>query len=91
MEENTTEKKGLTIQELRRKYIGKRYCIFAGPHRGLIGKCRWIEPQQATIDGQTTKWLRWRIEVDGYSYWALTEQIIRIKDEPEENPYYCGW
>lgn len=91
MTESTAEKKPMTLQELRRKYIGKRYCIYAGPNRGIIGKCRWIELNQIDIEGKTHKYLRWRIEVDGFSYWASSDQIVRIKDEPEENPYYSGW
>ena len=86
-----TEKKPLTLQEMRQKYIGKRFCIYAGKNRGVIGKCRWIDMHQVTVDGQVHKWLDWRIEVNGYSYWARSDQIIRIKDEPEENPFRDHW
>lgn len=94
-----TEAEGLNLKELRKKYIGKRFCIFRGIDRGLIGKCRWIEERTFTVpEGTfTVKWYRIEVDIsDGYytqkkSYWASESDIIRIQDEPDEVPYYSGW
>lgn len=90
------EAKGMTVREMRQKFIGKRYCIFSGIDRGLIGKCKWIEERELKVENETHKFIWWRIEVEEYqyhwkSYWVTTDQIIRIQDEPDEVPYYSGW
>lgn len=88
------------VYELKKKYIGKRFCIFKGTDRGHIGVCRWIEPKSLQVDGETyiSTWYRIEVECgDGLyypkrkSYWAREDQIIRIQDEPDEVPYYSGW
>lgn len=98
--ETTNELQGLTVPELRRKYISKRFCIYRGKERGVIGVCRWIEPRSITALGKThtTNWFRIEVEVsDGYhypmhkSYWAMEDEIIRIQDEPDEVPFFSGW
>lgn len=93
-------KTNLELLELRRKYLGKRFCIYRGKYRGNIGKCRWIESKSIEVSGKIITSIWYRIDVqesNGYyfpktkSYWAMEDQIIRIQDEPDEVPYYSGW
>lgn len=85
------ESSGMTLQEMRQKYIGRRFCIIEGKHRAIIGKCKWIEPRKVSALGETKTFIWFRLETEDKSYWAMMSQIVRIKDEPDEVPYYSGW
>ena len=95
-----TEDEKTTVNELRKKYIGRRFCIYKGINRGLIGKCRWIEARTMKVLGESHTSIWYRLEVpegDGYyfpkvkSYWEIEDNIIRIQDEPDEIPFRSGW